>query len=555
MIEFHMELKKHSLRITSHILVLSLLVLLAACRQPQNTAQLRVKLIADGRERTFDVPTATTIDEFLRDPKVDVQYSELDIVNPPPFTQIADGMQITIARVSEQEECETSEVPYKQTQVLNEGLKPGEKKVVKAGQAGSQETCYRVTIIDGTPKDRVITRTTEVKAAQDEIIYIGVSGEVEPVPITGTIAYKSNGNVWIIQGSSTSKKPITTEGDLDNHVFVLAPNGRQMLFTRKADSTDSNSAFNHLWMISDVGRPSPSVSLVLDNILYADWIPELQNTISYSSAEPSQATPGWLPFHDLWQMRIDPETGESLGVKQLLKRSGGGLYGWWATRFQWSPDGTKLAWAQADKIGIFDTATLLKGDISNFDPSIIKYAVLVPFSGWSWRSTLSWSPDNLLLLTTTHGAPVGNESPENSPAFNVTIADVNGTFNSSVAPNSGIWSAPQFSPVLVPSDSKFPKGYMAYLKARDPFNTINGEYDLVIADRDGSNERVLFPGNDKQGLVAQESIFQDREFTWSPDGHQIAIIYQGNLWVIDAESGISHQLTLDGRASNPIWAK
>ena len=550
-----MELKKTSFRTTSHILILSLLVLLVACRQPQNTAQIRVKLIADGRERTFDVPTATTIDEFLRDPKVDVQYSELDIVNPPPFTQIADGMQITIARVSEQEECETSEVPYKQAQVLNEGLKPGEKKVVKAGQAGSQETCYRVTIIDGTPKDRVITRTTEVKAAQDEIIYIGVSGEVEPVPITGTIAYKSNGNVWIIQGSSTSKKPITTEGDLDNHVFVLAPNGRQMLFTRKADSTDSTSAFNHLWMISDVARPSPSVSLVLDNILYADWIPELQNTISYSSAEPSQATPGWLPFHDLWQMRIDPETGESLGVKQLLKRSGGGLYGWWATRFQWSTDGAKLAWAQADKIGIFDTATLLNGDISSFDPSIIKYAVLVPFSGWSWRSTLSWSPDNLLLLTTTHGAPVGNESPENSPAFNVTVADVNGTFSSSVAPNSGIWSAPQFSPVILPSDSKFPKGYMAYLKARDPFNTINGEYDLVIADRDGSNERVLFPGNDKPGLVAQESIFQDHEFTWSPDGHQIAIIYQGNLWVIDAESGINHQLTLDGRASNPIWAK
>ena len=544
-----------SYRIKSRFSLLALIILLAACRQPQTVAQIRVKLIADGRERTFDVPTATTIDEFLRDPKVDVQYSELDIVNPPPFTQIADGMQITIARVSEKEECETSDVPYKQTQVLNEGLKPGEKKVVKAGQAGSQETCYRVTVIDGTPKDRVITRTTEVKAAQDEIIYIGVSGDVEPVPITGTLAYKSNGNVWIIEGSSTSKKPITTEGDLDSHVFVLSPNGRQLLFTRKADAADSSGAFNHMWMIADVGRSTAPVSLVLDNILYADWIPALENTISYSAAEPSQATPGWLPFHDLWQMRIDPDTGESLGVKQLLKRSGGGLYGWWATRFQWSPDGKKLAWAQADKIGVFDSEALLKGDINNFDGALMKYAILVPFSGWSWRSTLAWSPDDSLLIATTHGAPVGNESPENSPAFNVSVTDVAGTFDSTIVPNAGIWSAPQFSPMLTPSEGKFPKGYMAYLRARDLFNTINGEYDLVVADRDGSNERMLFPGDGRPGLTAQESIFQDREFSWSPDGHQIAIIYQGNLWIIDAESGISHQLTLDGGASNPIWAK
>src|SRR3954452_14292725 len=98
------------LRIQGRLLFLFLIVFLAACRQQEAATQIRVKLIADGRERTFDVPTATTIDEFLRDPKVDVQYSELDIVNPPPFTQIADGMQITIARVSEKEECETTEV-------------------------------------------------------------------------------------------------------------------------------------------------------------------------------------------------------------------------------------------------------------------------------------------------------------------------------------------------------------------------------------------------------------------------------------------------------------
>lgn len=547
-----MKLRSHYIRI---LLLLGLLFVIAACRETPQAVQIRVKLIADGRERIFDVPTATTIDEFLRDPRVDLQYSELDIVNPPPFTQIADGMQITIARVSEREECETSEIPYKQTQVLNEGLQPGEKRVVKSGQAGSQEICYRVTIIDGTAKDRVITRTTDIKAAQDEIIYVGVSGDVEPVAIEGLLAYKSNGNVWIIQGSTTSKRPITTEGNLDSHVFSLSPNGRQLLYTQKPNATESATTFNQLWMITDVSRPTQPTSLVLDNILYADWIPELENTISYSSAEPSQATPGWLPFHDLWQMRVDPSTGESLGVKQLLGRSGGGLYGWWGTRFQWSPDGQKLAWAQADKVGVFEASSLINGDVNGFDAGLMKYPVLVPFSGWSWRSTLSWSPDNALLLATTHGAPVGNESPENSPAFSVAVADTTGTLNATVASNAGIWSAPQFSPLVNQADSQFPKGYIAYLRARDPFNTINGEYDLIVADRDGSNARAIFPAEGRTGLTAQESIFQDREFTWSPDAHQIAIIYQGNLWIVDVESGISHQLTLDGSASTPIWSR
>lgn len=536
------------------IFTLSLVLMLVGCRDTQQTQQLRVKLIADGRERVFDLPTATTIDEFLRDPKVDVQYSDLDIVNPPPFTQIADGMQITIARVTEGEDCETIEIPYKQTQVLNEGLQPGEKKVVKSGQVGYQEICYRVTIIDGTPKDRVVTRTTEVQAAQDEVMYVGVSGEVEPVAINGVLVYKSNGNAWVIQGSTTTKRPITTEGNLDSHVFALSLDGRRLLYTQKSNASDADSTFNQLWMIADITRPTPPVSLVLDNILYADWIPQLENTISYSSAETSQATPGWLPFHDLWQMRIDPDTGESLGVKQLLQRSGGGLYGWWATRFQWSPDGQKLAWAQADRVGVIDAAALLDGDVNGFDTALLKYPVLVPFSGWSWRSTLSWSADNALLLATTHGSPVGNESPENSPAFNVAVTDTNGTFNATLAANAGIWSAPQFSPILSQNTDQFPKGYMAYLRARDPFNTINGEYDLVVADRDGSNGRVVFPAEGGPGINAQESIFQDREFAWSPDAQQIAIIYQGNLWIVDVATGVSHQLTLDGRASNPIWA-
>jgi hypothetical protein len=522
---------------------------LAGCRTTQPTPQIRVSVVADGRERTFLLPGPTTVGEFLRDPKVDIQLGDLDRINPPQFTQITDGTRITIARVTEQNECEQSEIPYKQTTALNEGLQPGEQRIVQAGQGGVLEICYRVSVVDGVPGERVETNRTVIRDAQDEIIYIGPTGEIEPVPIVGTLAYINNGNAWIMRTSSTTKRPITTESDLDPRVFSLSADGQQLLFTRKSVGEDATSSFNQLWSIQDVSQPSPAVALIPSNILYADWVPGLENTISYSTGEPREATPGWLAFNDLWQMRIDPTNGDSLSVKQIIERSTGGLYGWWGTRFQWSPDGTRLAWAQANGIGLVNL------EDGTLDSGLMTYAVLRPVGDWSWRATLSWSPDGNLLLSTVHGAPTGSELAESSPVFNVAVSDTGGTFATDVIPNAGIWAAPQYSPLLSDTNSQFPKGYLAYLMARDPFSSINGEYDLMVADRDGSNPRTIFPPSGRLGLTAQQSIFQNQEFVWSPDGRQIALIYQGNLWVVDVESMIAHQLTLDGGASNPVWAR
>jgi Tol biopolymer transport system component len=354
-----------------------------------------------------------------------------------------------------------------------------------------------------------------------------------------------------MRGSSTSKRLLTTSSDLDNRsgTFSLSPDGRQLLFARKTTPAQGDNSFNQLWLISDVTQNKEPIALIPSDVLYADWIPGQENTICYSTGEATEAAPGWQAYNDLWQMRIDPLTGGSLSVKTIVERSLGGLYGWWGTRFQWSPDGQKLAWVQADAVGMVDLAS---GELSE---PLLTYSILKTVADWSWRATISWSPDNTLFATTIHGAPVGRELPENSPAFNIAIADATGVFNTSLVSNAGIWSAPKFSPLLSTPDSEFPQGYIAYLKARDPFNSINGEYGLIVADRDGSNARAIFPKNGQPGLTGQQSIFQNHEFTWSPDGRDIAFIYQGNLWVIDVESEIAHQLTLDSGASNPVWTR
>jgi resuscitation-promoting factor RpfB len=522
------------------MVLIAALFLFSACTPPEETPSILVTVIADGRELTWSYTSPVTVEQFLRD--AGIELGELDRPSHPPYTQITDGMRITIVRVTEETECETTNIPYQQRIVPNEGLQPGEERLGQAGQNGTLEICYRAYVEDGVSGDRVEIRRTEITAPQDEIVYVGPTGEIEPVPIPGTLAYINNANAWIMRGSSTTKRPLTTTGDIDARVFSLSSDGLQLLIARRIPDSESDGLFNQLWLLPDTTRDVEPYELIPTNVLYAEWIPGRDNMISYSTGEarPGEA-PGWRAFNDLWTMRLDPETGDALDVDEVVEVSGGGLYGWWGTSYQWSPDGEQLAWVHADSIGIVDLET---GELI----PLLQYPVFRTQSDWSWRATVSWSPDNSLLATTVHGAPIGSEPPENSPAFDITVADIAGNFQTDIVTSAGIWAAPSYSPLVTRTDAQFPNGYLAYLRARVAHESVNGEYDLIVADRDGSNARKIFPADGQSGLRAQE-------FVWSPDGRQLAFIYQGNLWILDVESEVAHQLTLDGGASNPIWTR
>lgn len=516
------------------------LLLMAGCTASTDTPSLLVTLSVDSQERSYPQPIAITVGEFLR--QANVELGPLDEVTPPLFSQISDGLRITVTRVQETQECENQELPFHENRIPNEGLESGQERVAQSGLSGVEEICYRVTIRDGTRAERVPIRTTIITAPQDAVIYVGPTGELDPAQIEGTLAYISNGNVWIMRGISTNKRLLTTAGDLDNRVFALSQDGRQLLFSRK--SADPTTYFNQLWMIGDTTNVnSQPVALPPQNVLYADWVPGQGDTISYSSGEITDNSPGWQAYNDLWLMRIDPNSGDSLNARQLVDRSSGWLYSWWGTGFEWSPNGQQLAWVRADSLGLVDTET---GEFQ----TLLTYPVFSTRQPWSWRATVSWSPDASLLLTTVHGLPIGSEPAETSPAFHDAVTSVSGSFAANVVENAGIWSKPKYSPLS--GDETVQRGYIAYLRARDLANSISesAEYDLVVADRDGSNARVVYPPAGQPGLTAAAPFF-----TWSPSGTEIAFIYGGNLWVVDVESAVAHQLTLDRGASIPIWAE
>jgi hypothetical protein len=522
-------------------LALTFLMLATACTQNEETPNLLVTLVVDGRERAIPQSVAITVGEVLR--QAEVELGAQDDVNPPLYTQITDGMRITVDRIREENECEEVEVPYQEQRIPYEALPPGETRLAQPGQNGTQQVCYRVTVRNGVRGDPVQISSVPLVEPQNAIIYVGPSGELDPVTIEGALAYISNNNIWMIRGSSTDgKRQITNTNDADQRAFSVTPDGRQIIYTRR--SQEESTVFNHLWLIKDTAQEADPIALVPENVLAADWIPGTTNTISYSTGEAVPEAPGIRAYNDLFAMEINPQTGDAVDVRSLVNPTSAVLYSWWPTRFTWSPDGTELACVLADSVGLVDLET------GNCQP-LVNFPVFETRGAWSWRSTVSFSPDGNLLLTTVHGQPIGRESPQTSPVFHVTAVEKTGAFNADVVENAGIWSTPRYSPVVTDPTTGQQRGYIAYLRARDLSSSINdnAQYDLVVADRDGSNAQVIFPPAGQSGLNPNAG------HTWSPDGTQIAFIYQGNLWVIDVASQVAHQLTLDGGASNPVWTQ
>lgn len=532
---------KHSLRAIP-ILVLVVTILMTACTQDSEDSSLLVTLVVDGRERAVPQMVAVTVDEVLR--QAEIQLGPLDDVVPPLYTQITDGMRITVARVSEETECDEVEVPYQEQRIPYEALPPGETRMVQPGQNGTQQVCYRVTIRDGVRSNPVQISSVPLVEPQNSVVYYGPSGELDPVSIEGAITYISHNNIWQIRGSSTDgKRQLTNTNDADVRGFSVTTDGREIIYTRRVRSEPA--IFNRLWLIPDANATLEPIALIPENVLLAEWVPGTENTISYSTGEAVAESPGFRAYNDLFSMQINTQTGEALDVRQLVQPSSAFLYAWYPTTFTWSPDGSELACVLADSVGLVDLQTGACRPLLNFR------AFETPRGSWSWRSTVSFSPDGSLLLTTVHGQPIGAEPPGTSPAFHVAITDKNGAFSANVVENAGIWSMPRYSPAVTNPDTGEQRAYIGYLRARDLSNSINdsAQYDLVIADRDGSNAVVIFPTPGQPGLTP------DPHFTWSPDGTHIALIYQGNVWVIDITSRLGHQLTLDGGASTLVWTR
>lgn len=512
------------------------LLLLSACELSAPTKTIEVRLEVDGTVQSLNVPLGSTVRDVLQQAGVTPQ--PLDRSEPPFYQVVGAGETIRLKRVREEFKTEQVTLPFEQQIVRSESLPLGETRLIQEGKNGQQEITYRILYEDGVEVSRSVVKSVTLVEAQPQILLVGAQSSFPPVSIPGTLVYLSAGNAWVMEGSTALRRPLVTTGDLDGRIFVLSPNGDYLLFSRKS-SRPAAEEINTLWVVSTDPQKAVPFPIKASNVVhFADWLNN--TTVLYSTVEPRQAAPGWQANNDLYRVTI--YSGRAGTPKRILDASSGGVYGWWGSTYAISPLG-QVAYARPGEIGLVDVE---KGRLT----PLLEILPYQTYSEWAWVPPIAWGADGKTLFVVYHvpfGAPVPDEA---SPLFDLRALGITNGANVNLVESSGMFANPVASPLQSQGREK---GYrLAYLQAIFPLQSQESRYRLYVMDRDGSNRRLLFPPPDQPGLEPQVVV-------WSPGplpgqtGHVIAVLYAGNLWLVESENGKAYQITGDGLITRIDW--
>lgn len=475
-----------------------------------------------------NVPAGSTVAQALS--FLNITLDTLDRTDPSQLSLLSEGSTVKIIRVKEEFNVVESVLPFEQQTVKNESISEGQTILIQSGINGLQQTTYRIVLEDGIEISRTIVKTETIQQPKPEIVMIGVQSPFTAVPIEGTLAYISSSNAWVMENNTGNRRAVVTTGDLDGRIFSLSSDRKWLLFSRAPKESDPDE-INSLWIVDITQRdPAPIDTTIRNVVHYADWVPGKVHSFTYSTVEPRSVAPGWQANNDL-QMYSFSDEGKKLNNKVIVDTNSGGQYGWWGTSYQWSPDGSKLAYSRPDSIGIVDISD---GEMK----SILDFSPYQPQSDWAWVPSLFWSEDNQLLFTETY-------SGEKSLYDMVAILMETGTIVP-VMEGCGLFCYPVLSPV-----DQSGNYLLGYLSAIIPGESETSRYNLKVMDRDGSNQTKLYPGEGLQGLNPQL-------ISWMPNAPSledqwIAFIAQGNIMFANPSTSSLRQISGDGSITKVIW--
>jgi len=307
--------------------------LLAACTAGSPAMALSIVVRADGELREVSLPAGSTVRDALT--ATDLELGDLDRVEPPMHTELVDGDQVSLIRVTEEFETEQAPMPFDSHTLPNEALPVGEQRLIQNGANGLQETTFRLLYEDGELISRI---------------------EVDTVVLT----------------------------DPDGRVFEVSPDGKWLLFTR---TTQDEGHINELWVASlDEGEQELTYLGIGNIVHFASWEPGARYEIAFSTVEPTDNPPGWQANNDLQTITLST-TGRPGSPQTVLSAARDGFYAWWGTSYAWSPQGGQLAFTRPDGVGTVNLG----------EDSLDVWFTLPAYqtgSDWAWIPGLSWSDED-----------------------------------------------------------------------------------------------------------------------------------------------------------------
>jgi hypothetical protein len=466
-------------------------------------------------------------------------------VEPGEVVLLTDDAEIQVIRVEEIIETEQVVIPFQVIRQPTENLPAGQEKLLQAGKNGLKEVAYVRVFEDGQEVSFGEINSIGLDEAVDEIILVGVQSSIAPIALPSPLVYISNGNAWMMDQSTANRFLIVSTGDLDGRIFRLSRDGKWLLFSRTEEDED---IINSLWAVEIDSSGNTLVELDTENVIYfADWVPGTEQVFAYSSVESRTYAPGWQANNDLIIKRFS-ENGWTSTVDILQEtNSGGSVYGWWGTDFQYSPEGDFLAFASPGQVGIIPTT-------EEQEKSILLEIIPYKTQGdWAWMPGIGIGPLGNVIYSVDHAAQEGNLSTEESPVFDLVAIPLTGGGARRIVHDVGMFAYPLPSPVRAKPSGEA-SYQVAYLQAVFPERSATSNYRVALMDRDGSNQHLVFPATDKPGLQPLQGWG-----AWSPEefeigtGYPLAVIYEGNIWILNPGTGDFWQVTGDGRVQGLDW--
>jgi hypothetical protein len=524
-----------------------LIITICACSAPQITPDLlTVTIYVDDKNIQVKIPPGSTVQQGIE--AAHIVLNSLDTVYPQLYTQLVDGSRLEVTRVREEYYIKQVIIPFSHQELINEALPEGERRLSQPGVNGLEEVTYRRLFENEVEISNNIVKSTVIKEAIPEVVMIGSHSMSEAVYIPGKLAFLSAGNAWIIENTTANRHLAVSTGDLDGRVFSLSKNGKYLLFTRFSSNENS---INKLWIASLQANPIKIIDLGVENVVhFAEFNPDA-TLVAYSTVEWRETAPGWQANNDLFELRLQNDGLIDLSTP-LIGSNSGGVYGWWGMGFSWSPDQLRFLYTRPDSIGVIDALDGTQTSLINVNP-------YQTGANWAWVPGAAWSPDGKVIYAVNHSSSDDNNLE--SPIFDLVAIPLSGESPLNLVENVGMFAYPVPSPLTQTNDFIDPATganisqntfTVAYLQALFPDKSETSTYSLFTIDRDGSNPRKLFPEQDATGLDPQHVV-------WSPqvigneENYTIAVIYNGDIWIIDSGTGVAQQITVDGLTERIDW--
>ncbi|MHB0877832.1 MAG: G5 domain-containing protein, partial [Anaerolineae bacterium] len=485
----------------------------------------QVCVTADGARRC-----SQTQARYVRDvlQELAITLGEDDRIEPGDWAPVIDGTEIVVVRVESKTETSIEALPFARRSVIGAGLAVGEQRLLQAGHEGQEEIVYQVTIEDGQEVERRLLSRRVVATPQEEIVASGAATARQEFTFSGTIAYLSQGNVWVMRGTNAAERALTTAGDLDGRVFDLSADGKAILVTRRLDGA---MQINELCTLgTDVvgGEPEP---LGIGNVLAARWSPD-GASLAYSGGEATEGSPGWRAFGDVQLLAL----AGSEPPRQLRPGGCTGTYCWWGPELAWSTDGQVIYLTDASSLRAIPLA-------GGEERLIAEYPPLRTRSEWVWVPRAAAHPTVAAVAMAWHQDAGDGSAVEDSQRFDAVLVDVTAGTVTVLAADVGMWARPQVSPPGADGTVR-----LAYAVATERAASANSTYEMWVAAADGSDPRRAYPAEEAPAPLVTD-------FCWAPDGSALALVADGDVYLYGVADGSLQPLSPGVGAERVLWAR